>query len=207
MNGVPAIVGDNQDPERRHRVRVIIPAIDENEIYDEWASQMVFCLGTGFGSAFIPPAGSEVVLFGRLGQKYGLYYASVYNEEMTVPAGFDDEQTVGVHVPGNLKLIADLLAHLSGQNAEVIAEQLAKMTGENAHVIASSLAKLQGENAHVIASALAKLQGETAEIHGNTVTINADGSMTIHASGNIAVSAGGTLTLQSRVVNKVGPPI
>lgn len=108
MMGVPAIVADNEDPERQHRVRVIIPSIDEEMIFDEWARQMVFCLGNGFGSVFIPPKGAEVVLFGQLGQKYNLFYACVYNEEMQIPPDFEDSTVAGFRVPGDLKMIADL---------------------------------------------------------------------------------------------------
>ena len=54
MMGVTAIVAENQDPELQHRVKVVIPSIDEDMVFDEWARQMVFCLGNGFGTAFIP---------------------------------------------------------------------------------------------------------------------------------------------------------
>lgn len=108
LMGVPAIVADNDDPERQHRVRVIIPSIDEDETYDIWIRQLVFCMGNGYGSFFIPPKGSEVILFGQIGQKYNLFYASVYNEEHFIPPDCDDETVAGVRVPGDLKLIADL---------------------------------------------------------------------------------------------------
>lgn len=108
LTGVTAIVAENEDPERQHRVKVIIPSIDEDVTYDEWARQMVFCLGNGFGSVFIPPVGSEVVLFGQLGEKYSLFYASVYNEDMEIAADFDAPTVSGFRVPGDFKMIADL---------------------------------------------------------------------------------------------------
>lgn len=102
------IVADNDDPERQHRVKVIIPSIDENKVFDDWARQMVFCMGNGYGSVFIPPVGSEVLLFGGLGQKYNLFYAGLYNEEMQVAADFEDSTVSGFRVPGDMKMIADL---------------------------------------------------------------------------------------------------
>ena len=102
------IVADNEDPDRQHRVKVIIPSIDEDNVYDEWARQMVFCLGNGFGSVFIPPVGSEVLLFGQLGQKFNLFYAGLYNEEMQIAADFEDSTVAGFRVPGDMKMIADL---------------------------------------------------------------------------------------------------
>lgn len=162
--GVPAIVADNDDPERQHRVRLIIPSIDEDAIYDEWARQMVFCLGDGYGTAFIPPKGSEVVVFGQLGMKYNLYYASLFNEEMEVPEGFDDEKTVGVHAPGDLKLIAEDDEEFKARNIEINAEILNQLKG------------LQ-----------IKLNGTTISINGNgnvsivgaTVAISSTGVLTL----------------------------
>ena len=112
LMGVTGRVAENEDPERQHRVKVLIPSIDEDVVYDEWARQMVFCLGNGYGSFFIPPVGSEVVLFGQLGQKFNLFYASVYNEEMQIAADFEDSTVSGFRVPGDLKMIADLDAQL-----------------------------------------------------------------------------------------------
>ena len=122
LMGVPAIVADNQDPENQHRVRVIIPSIDENLIFDEWARQMVFCLGNGFGSFFIPPKGSEVVLFGQLGQKFNLFYASLYNEDFHVPPDYENDAMAGLRVPGDLKMIAELDAQLRAGRVEIEAD-------------------------------------------------------------------------------------
>jgi len=180
--GVPAIVADNKDPERQHRVRVIIPSIDEDLMFDEWARQMVFCLGNGYGSAFIPPKGSEVVLFGQLGQKFNLFYASLYNEDMLVPDGFNDEMTVGIHAPGNLKLIAEMLAKIEAQNVELIAETSAKLQGQNL-----------------------RIDGTQINANGVQITINGDGSIAING-GNVTID-GDSVKIHGRTVNKTGPNI
>lgn len=181
LTGVPAIVADNNDPDRQHRVRVIIPSIDENEIFDEWARQMVFCMGKGFGSAFIPPKGSEVVLFGQLGQKFNLFYASLYNEEMTLPGEFNST-TAGVHVPGNLKLIAEQLAQLKGTNLEAIAGQLAKIIGAEVEVTADGKVKVAGSTI--------EFNGDSIKIQGGSVQIT-----------------GSSIKLHGRTVNQAGPSI
>ncbi len=118
------IVADNEDPERQHRVKVIIPSIDEDLIYDDWARQMVFCLGNGYGSSFLPPVGSEVLLFGGLGQKYNLFYAGLYNEEMQLAADFEDSTVSGFRVPGDMKLIADLDAQLRAGRVSIEADSV-----------------------------------------------------------------------------------
>lgn len=211
--GVNGIVADNNDSERQHRVKVIIPSIDEDLVYDEWVRQMVFCLGNGFGSAFIPPIGTEVVLFGELGEKFNLFYATVYNEEMFVPEGFDNEMTVGIHAPGNLTFIAEQLAKILAQNIEINAQQLAKLLGQNVEVHAEQLSKVSGDNVTVQADQLSELKGNkvnaTADgefkLQGATVKINADGSLSIHGA-SVSIT-GDVVTIQNRMVNKVGPPI
>lgn len=219
LMGVAGIVADNQDPEKQHRVKVIIPSIDEDVVYDEWARQMVFCLGAGFGTAFIPPKGSEVVLFGQLGQKYNLFYASVYNEDFMLPDGYPDENTAGAHAPGNLKFIAELLATLKGQNVEVIAAQLAKTTGQNIESLAQQLHKITGQNVESIAAALNKVAGQTVKLEGVTIdvggtTVQISGSGSVSITGN-AISVNGTavtingssVTIRGRPVSPFGPPI
>jgi hypothetical protein len=108
LTGVEGIVAINEDPENQHRVKVVIPALDEEQVYDKWVRQIgVHVLGPGYGSFFVPPVGGEVILFGRLGQKHNLYYLSVYNEDFVVPADFRDTATAGIRAPADLKFIAD----------------------------------------------------------------------------------------------------
>lgn len=116
LSGLEAIVADNEDPEHQHRIRVVIPTIDEDLVHDVWIRQMGVYVGApGYGSFFLPPVGAEVVLFGRLGQKHNLYYLCVYNEDFIVPPDFHNNpagglnggSVSGVRVPGDLKQIAD----------------------------------------------------------------------------------------------------
>lgn len=105
---VPGIVADNDDPERQHRIKVIIPSIDEDKVFDEWARQIGCFVGPpGYGSFCLPPIGGEVVLFGAFGQKHNLYYASVYNEDFVAPTDFPDETVAGLRLPGDVKIIAE----------------------------------------------------------------------------------------------------
>jgi len=188
--GVPAIVADNNDPENQHRIRVIIPSIDEDLIFDEWARQFVFCLGDGFGSAFIPPKGAEVVLFGQLGQKYNLFYASLYNEENFISSELSKDVS-GFHVPKDLKIIADNNSQFLAQNIEINAQSKAEIKGENVKVQSA----------------------EKTEILSNEITLNADGSITIKSGGNLKIEGnnvnidGNSVKIQGRIVAKNGQPI
>jgi hypothetical protein len=108
MFGVSGIVAESEDPERQARVKVIIPVLDENAVYDKWVTSMMsFVLGRGFGGHFIPPLGAEVLLFGYLGEKYTLFYTPCYNEDFPVPADFPDSAVSGFRVPADFKLIAE----------------------------------------------------------------------------------------------------
>lgn len=190
LMGVPAIVADNQDPEQQHRVRVVIPSIDEDLIFDEWARQMVFCLGNGYGSAFIPPQGSEVVLFGQLGQKFNLFYASLYNEDFLMPENFSDEMTVGIHAPGNLKFIAE-------QTANIIAHDYEEIIGQSAQLSAMNIESNAADSN--------KITGNSIQLEGATVTINGDGSIDING-GNVTID-GDSVKIHGRTVLQTGPPI
>lgn len=123
VTGVEAIVAENEDPERQHRVKVVIPAIDEERVHDKWVRQLgVYVGGPGFGSFFVPAKGSEVVLFGRLGQKHNLYYLSVYNEDFIVSPDFENSATCGVRAPGDLKFLAegDMQLNAGGLQIETV---------------------------------------------------------------------------------------
>lgn len=103
---VPAIVAVNEDPEYMHRIKVIIPAIDENKIHDDWVMQMGGFAGSGgYGAFQIPKKGSPVVLFSEFGQGEVIYYQSVYSESNLVPGDFNDETSRGMRSDGDLKFI------------------------------------------------------------------------------------------------------
>ncbi len=191
MIGVNGIVAENQDPEKQHRVKLIIPSIDENLIFDEWARSFAFCLGNGYGTALIPPKGAEVILFGQLGQKFNLFYVPVYNEEMLTPDGFENEMSVGVSAPGDLKFLAELLARIHASNVELLAEQVAKITATSVEIDGSDSVEIGSGKLNV---------------NGTQISVQSDGTIDI-SGGNINVNASGTLKLQNRTVNKGGPSI
>lgn len=103
------IVAVNEDPEHQQRIKVIIPVIDENYVQDKWVRRMVlFCGAPGYGDFHPPEIGSEVLLFGRLGQKHNLFYTSVFNEDYEVPADFRSVAVRGFRTDGDYKSIVEL---------------------------------------------------------------------------------------------------
>ena|ERR1041385_5431967 len=108
MIAVEGTVDDNEDPEKRHRIKVKIPIIDENLVFDKWVEQLVVYVGApGYGSFFVPEKDTRVILFGRLGQKHNLYYMPVYDEKSQVPEDFSSVAMFGYRVPGDFKIICD----------------------------------------------------------------------------------------------------
>ena len=110
MSGVNAIVTINEDPEHRHRIKVIIPSIDENEIHDKWVDSFVWWTGApGYGNFNPPEINSEVLLYGRLNEKYVLFYVARYNEDYPVPKDFwGPLDTRGYRHQGDYKSITEL---------------------------------------------------------------------------------------------------
>jgi hypothetical protein len=105
---LPGIVAENEDPENQHRIKVVIPSIDEDRVCDEWVKQLVLYVGPpGYGSFFVPEKGVEVALFGELGEKHTLFYLPVFNEDRVTPSDFDTPAKVGFRVPGDFKVIAE----------------------------------------------------------------------------------------------------
>ena len=111
FNCVEAIVGEVNS--ETLEVKVIIPALDENLVHDEWVPQLVPWVGpSGYGPFNAPEVGSEVVLFSRLNEGSTLFYLSRYNEEFTPPSeGADGSR--GFKSDRIVRLLCDLLFEIA----------------------------------------------------------------------------------------------
>ncbi len=202
---VEGIVAENEDPENLCRVQLVIPIIDENVIHEVWARRGNAYVGaTGFGDYFVPEIGAECLVWGRMGDTNNLFYMPLYNETHRASAEFPDKENAGVHVPGNLKLIAELLARLKARDIEIIAAELAKMVGRNVQINAEQAAELKGNSVTVEAAQAALLKGGSVSIEGATVTLK-NGNISIQG-GNVTVT-GSSIKLHGRTVNPTGPSI
>jgi hypothetical protein len=114
MIGVNAIVAVNDDPERMHRIKVIIPSIDERLVHDKWCDRLtLFSSAQGYGDFHYADIGSEVLLFGRNAEKYNLYYIPRFNEDYPVPTDFHlPPHTRGFRTDGDYKSIVRLDHHM-----------------------------------------------------------------------------------------------
>lgn len=136
MVAVEAFVADVDDPERMHRIRVVIPTIDESYVHDEWVTALVPWVGaSGYGPVNLPALNSEVLLFGRLGQKHSLFYLSRFNEDFSIPDGFVGEAR-GLKTDGAYRLLANLLIEIiSGTQVVVQAESEIDVDAEDVWIM------------------------------------------------------------------------
>lgn len=217
-----AIVADIEDPDKQHRIKVIIPSIDEDLVFDDWVRPLTpFALGDGFGFTFLPEKGAEVAISGVLGQMRNLFYhGAIYNEEVRKAEQLDKD-TPGIKVPKNLSFLVALLLKMTARNWQAIIEQLAHLEAENIEAFASALNKMTGQNIESLAEQLNKMTGQTIEqtasgqltVHGGTVQVNSDGSITIQGGGAITIQGtsiqitGSSIKLFNRTVAPIGPTI
>src|ERR1044072_8411425 len=107
MFPIEALVADVDDPEGMHRIRVRIPAIDEEYIHDEWVRALVPWVGpSSYGPVNLPEINSEVLLLGSLAKKFRLYSLTLYKEDCPVPPGLVGEAR-GLKTDTAYRLLAD----------------------------------------------------------------------------------------------------
>jgi hypothetical protein len=99
-------------------VKVLIDSVDAEMYYDVWVPVLTpYAGGDGYGMAFMPAVGSEVVLFSRGNEGLNLFAISRFNEERRPPQESRDGSLV-IKTPRALKLIAELLILI--QSDEVV---------------------------------------------------------------------------------------
>jgi len=132
---VAGIVADVQDPEGLHRIRVIIPDISEDFIHDEWLPVMMPWVGAdGYGPVHLPELNSEVLIFGRKGQKHTCFCLPVYNETFTPPVEFADSSR-GLKADTIYRLLADLLIQVKSAEQVDVAGPLVRLLGGDGEVV------------------------------------------------------------------------
>jgi hypothetical protein len=129
------IVADVEDPEGLHRLRAIIPAISEDYIHDEWMPVMMPWVGPdGYGPAHLPELNTEVLIFGRYGQKHSLFCLPLYDETHLPPAEFADGAR-GLKTDTIYKLLADLLIEIKSLEEVDVGAPLVRLLGGDTEVV------------------------------------------------------------------------
>ena len=127
-------------------IKALIPGIDPTRPHDEWIHQMSPWAGKpGYGPAFAPAVGSEVLITGRFGGVYTLYYLSRFNTRYTVPDEFQDGSR-GLKTETALRLLADQLIQIVGQQSLLLqATQQADVKGQAVRLFTGDAEMLRAE--------------------------------------------------------------
>lgn len=140
-------------------VKAVIPSIDPNRVHDTWIHQAVPWVGpAGYGPAFAPAVGTEVLITGRFGQSFSLFYLSVFNERHTVPGEFADGSR-GLKSDTPLRLLCDQLIEIVGQQRVLLeATQQADVKGQSVRLFAdeSEMFRVEGDTAGFRGAAIAR---------------------------------------------------
>jgi hypothetical protein len=124
------IVAKNEDPENRGRVQCVIPIIDEEDVTEIWARRVCFFVGApGYGDFHLPEIGTEVVLWGRMGDTNNLFYAPLYNENYPVPSDFRTPAKRGLRNDGDYAVITEGDLILRGGRIIIQADVSVKIIG------------------------------------------------------------------------------
>lgn len=146
------------DP-RTLAIKALIPAIDPRRYHDAWIQQMTPWVGApGYGPAFAPAVGSEVIITGRFGETYTLFYTSRYNTRNTVPDEFADGSR-GLKTDTPLRLLAEQLIQIVGQQAvRIEAAEAADVKGQSVRLFAGGeeMFRVEGSNAGFRGAAIAR---------------------------------------------------
>ncbi len=88
-------------------IKARMEVFSESIVHDEWIQQMTAWVGRdGYGLVEPPEVGSEVTIFGRLGEGHTLFYASRHNEDYRPPSGFETGER-GFKTDGGYRGLAD----------------------------------------------------------------------------------------------------
>ncbi|MCP9494295.1 MAG: hypothetical protein MSG64_07555 [Pyrinomonadaceae bacterium MAG19_C2-C3] len=104
-------------------IKARMEVFSESIVHDEWIQQMTAWVGKdGYGLVEPPEVGSEVAIFGRLGEGHTLFYVSRHNEDFRQPSGFEQGER-GFKTDGGYRGLADgAIRFLAQQLVEVKAQ-------------------------------------------------------------------------------------
>ena len=97
-------------------VKAVIPAIDPHGPHDSWVVQLTPWMGKpGYGPVYAPAVGSEIVIFGKYGERHSLFYVSRANEASRHTGDFADGARGEKHETA-YRLLSDLFIEMTAQD-------------------------------------------------------------------------------------------
>jgi hypothetical protein len=177
-HGLPAIVANVQDPQNRHRIQVIIPSIDEAQIFPKWIDRgdNWFADGPGFGDYHLPGLGSEVFISGTRGEKYHWRYGARCNENYVVPPVFQGRYDVrGYHTNQNYE------EHIDGNHLLTALQNDLLVVGvDKTDTVGGNWSVNVGGTIEIAAGGVLTLTGSIVNLNGSVVNVNAAGGLFVN---------------------------
>ena len=203
---VPAIVTNNNDPDKQGRIKVKYPWLDNN-LESHWTRVAAIGAGNGRGVVWMPEINDEVLVAFEHGDFNRPYIVgTLWNGKDKLPAEWNDGGVQGGKV--EIRMLKSRVGHViklvDGPSDQYIEIVDAKQ-GTTIRLDASTQ-KLSIESKDEISiktnTSLKVTTTSNVDItsQGNT-TIKATGNVSVQATGNAEVTASGQLTLRGSIVN------
>lgn len=197
-----AFVVDNQDPEKRGRIRLNIPSV-LGEATSDWALPAVAYGGAeGFGTLHVPPPGAQIMAEFLEGDPSApVWAATFWRQTSEMPAEYTGPST---------KIVKTEAGHFLTFEDKEGAETVTLHSSAKAEVVMDmkgSITLTDAKGARVVLDAEAgELTVEDA--NGNSMVMTSSGITCTDASGNeIKTAAGGVEIKSSAVVNIEGSQV
>ena len=201
----PAVVVDNNDPDKLGRVKVSFPWSGSEQT--PWARFVTFHAGKDWGAFCLPEVGDEVLTGFEFGNPdLPVVLGSLYNKENKPLSKTGSEENLvkclttksGNEIFFNDKSGSEelIITMKGGKNQIVMA-----LSGPSISIKSDGDVTVEGKNISVKADEKVSIES------GKDLEVKAGGNLTLEASGNLKSKATGNLDAEGMMVNVKGTPI
>lgn len=214
------VVVDNNDPDQRQKVRVVVPGILEADAVDNlpWLlprQVSMFGVGDNYGSIRIPRVGSRVYVSFQDGDvHFGQYLADVVSQATTLPAELmtNYPNRVGWASPSGDTMYLDLTTkefqyqHVSGTSFKIDGDGnvIFMCNGDFNHAVTGdyTLNVLGDYTANIGGDSTEGVSGDKSTVVGGDASLNATGDQTEMVGGSRTISC--SSESHSGEINNIG---
>ena len=184
---IPAIVTNNQDPEKLGRVKVKYPVISD-DTESHWARVISPGAGDQYGFSFIPEVGDEVmVIFGNGVINHPYILGGVWNGKAQLPpavnSASENHKIKAWQTPGGHSII---FYDDNNKKIEILTNDGRKIVLDDSNKkisVETSNGKIELEDQNLTLKA-----GGTIEIDASNIKLKANGNIEIDASGEVKIN-------------------
>lgn len=199
-----ALVVDNEDPEKRGRVRVIFPWFDPG-MESEWCRVSNLYAGNDYGSAFVPEVGDEVLVgFVHGDMRLPVILGGLYNgKDLPPTARAADKDQKMIRTKGKHELLMD----------DTSGEERVRVTTAGGHTLDLSdkdkLVNVKTTGGHAVALDDTGQKASIETASGQKVTMeDAGGKITIETSTGASITLDATgVTVKATSITLSAPSV